>query len=76
MKWGSPANLLLWILVIVGAAFAMQDQRRSIQAFASVISRELWPRLLSGWDPKARPRKLILWSIALFMLLIALARPQ
>ncbi len=76
MKWGSPANLLLWILVIIGAAFAMHDQRRSIQAFASVISRELWPRLLSGWDPKARPRKLILWSIALFMLLIALARPQ
>lgn len=76
MKWGSPSNLALWILFVVGAAFALRDQRRAVQAFASVVSRELWPRLLSGWDPLARARKLMLWSAALFMLLLAMARPQ
>jgi len=76
MKWGNPSALLFLILPLIVGALILWDLRRGVQAFSAVVSRELWGRMLPGWNPRARDSKVILWSTALVFLLLAAARPQ
>jgi Ca-activated chloride channel family protein len=76
MSWANPSAVWLFAVLGVLVAFAVDRHRRGIALWSAVFSPSIWPRLLPGWNPGARIRKLLLWSAGMVLLVAALARPQ
>ncbi|HVN67739.1 MAG TPA: VWA domain-containing protein [Candidatus Sulfotelmatobacter sp.] len=68
------AKQLLWLVLLVGLIF--YDRRREKRRHDLLFSLELAPVMLRFWDRKMAGAKKILFYLALFFLIIALARPQ
>lgn len=76
MNWGAP-HLLPWLpAVILALAAIAWLWRRRLHTLRSVISPALAETMIPGWVVQRSWRRLALWSAALLLLFLALARPQ
>ena len=76
MNWASRTSFVLWLAPLILVGWAWMQHQQSMARWSQIFSPLLWSKLLPGWDPKQRLRKLVIWSSGVLLLIAALARPQ
>jgi tetratricopeptide (TPR) repeat protein len=76
LNWAARPPFLFGFLLLALVGWALQQQKAHRAQWTALFSPAVWSRLMPGWDPKARMRKLAFWGLGVFFLLLGLARPQ
>jgi len=68
----------LWLILVIPLFYAVfaRDLRRRREEFSRFASPEVWEKIAPELDWGARLRKARVWCLAMFFLILALARPQ
>ena len=77
LKFAQPIWLVVGLIVCGGIVylFIRFDSRRD-EDLAKLIHLRFRQRLMEGFSPKLRNLKRVIWSVAVLLIFIALARPQ
>ncbi|HMP88867.1 MAG TPA: VWA domain-containing protein [Kiritimatiellia bacterium] len=76
MRWGAP-DIFAWIwLIIPLAGLIYYLQKRRLKQVSRLIDSRLWDSMASRWIPRRIYGRLTLWTLAIIVFGLALARPQ